>query len=210
MDYLDLAAMDATPVATDPFTHIVVEKFVRPEKLGAVIAALPPIAKRGSFPLGSLRLGPEAAAMFRELEGPAFREAVARKFGLDLDDAPVMTTLRGQASERDGRIHCDSTAKRVTVLVYLNQETDAWSRHEGCLRLLRGPDDVEDFVVEVPPVAGTLLVFPNGPTTWHGHRRHVGQRYVAQLNYMSADAAARRELRRHRISAFLKRLTPAA
>jgi hypothetical protein len=210
MEYLDLAAMDATPVATDPFTHIVVEKFVRPGKLGGVIAALPPIAKRGSFPLGSLRLGTDAAAMFQELEGPGFREAVARKFGLDLVGSPVMTTLRGQSSERDGRIHCDSTAKRVTVLVYLNQETDAWSRHAGCLRLLRGPDDVEDFVVEVPPVNGTLLVFPNGPTTWHGHRQHVGQRYVAQLNYMTADAAARRELRRHRISAFIKRLAPAA
>ncbi|MDE2333875.1 MAG: 2OG-Fe(II) oxygenase [Rhodospirillales bacterium] len=210
MEYLDLAAMDATPVASVPFTHIVVEKFVRPERLGAVIAALPPIGKRGSFPLGSLRLGPAAAGMFGELEGPGFRDAVARKFGLDLAGAPVMTTLRGQSSERDGRIHCDSTAKRVTVLVYLNEAKDAWTRHDGCLRLLRGPGDIEDFAVEVPPVNGTLLVFPNGPTTWHGHRRHVGPRYVAQLNYMTADAAARRELRRHRFSAFLKRLAPAA
>jgi hypothetical protein len=38
----------------------------------------------------------------------------------------------------------------------------------------------------------------------------VGQRYVAQLNYMTADAAARRELRRHRFSAFIKRFAPAA
>ncbi len=210
MAYLDLAAMDATPVATEPFTHIVVERFIRPERLGAVIAALPPITRRGSFPLGSLRLGSAAAAMFQELEGPGFSAAVARKFGLDLACAPVMTTLRGQSSERDGRIHCDSAAKRVTVLVYLNQEQGAWTRHDGCLRLLRGPDDIENFAVEVPPVNGTLLVFPNGPTTWHGHRRHVGQRYVAQLNYMTADAAARRELRRHGVAAFNQRLAPAA
>lgn len=210
MAYLDLAALDATPVAAEPFTHVLVEKFVRPETLGTVIAALPPIAKRGSFPLGSLRLGDAAAAMFKELEGEGFRGAVARKFGLDLEGSPVMTTLRGQSGERDGRIHCDSTAKRVTVLVYLNEEAGAWTRHEGCLRLLRGPDNIEDFAVEVPPVGGTLLVFPNGPTTWHGHRQHVGKRYVAQLNYMTADSAARRELRRHRFSAFVKRLAPAA
>jgi len=45
---------------------------------------------------------------------------------------------------------------------------------------------------------------------WHGHKRHVGQRYVVQLNYMARDGAARSELRRHRISAFLKRFMAAA
>ena len=118
--------------------------------------------------------------------------------------------MRGWTSERDGRIHCDSTAKRVTVLLYLNPETEAFGRQEGCLRLLRGPDDLEDYAVEVPPVNGTLLVFPNGAATWHGHRRFVGQRYSIQLNYMTTDEKARSELRRHRISAFVKRLTMAA
>ncbi len=62
----------------------------------------------------------------------------------------------------------------------------------------------------MPPVNGTLLAFPNGPTTWHGHKQHVGQRYSMQLNYMATDSVARSELRRHRISAFVKRLLPAA
>ena len=57
---------------------------------------------------------------------------------------------------------------------------------------------------------GTLLVFPNGPTAWHGHRQFVGRRYAVQLNYMTTDAKARSELRRHRISAFVKKLTMAA
>ena len=138
------------------------------------------------------------------------REAIAERFGLDLADAPTMVTLRGWTNERDGYVHVDSTAKRVTVLLYLNPATDAWAQHEGCLRLLRGPDDLEDYAVEVPPVNGTLLVFPNGPTAWHGHRRFTGQRYSVQLNYMTTDAKARSELRRHRVSAFMKRLTRAA
>ena len=92
-----------------------------------------------------------------------------------------MLTLRGWTSERDGRIHTDSTAKRVTVLLYLNEETEAFGRQEGCLRLLRGPDDLEDYAVEVPPVNGRLLIFPNGASAWHGHRRFVGQRYSIQL-----------------------------
>jgi SM-20-related protein len=185
MIFADYAAFNATPVATEPFTHVVVENFVPPAALAAVVRGLPKLDRGGSFPIGSLRLGAQAQALMDELEGPEFREAVARKFDLDLEGAP-------------------------TILLYLNPETEAWARREGCLRLLRGPDDIEDYAVEVPPVNGTLLVFPNGPTTWHGHKQFVGTRYVIQLNYMTTDSTARSEMRRHKVSAFVKRLTMAS
>ena len=207
---LDYAGLAATPVSDDPFTHVVARNFVPPASLAAVVEGLPSLGKGGSFPTEGLRLGSAAAALVRELEGPRFRAAVAGKFGLDLADAPTMVTLRGQSREKDGRIHCDSTAKRVTVLLYLNPETADWARQDGCLRLLRSPSDLDDYAVEVPPVNGTLLVFPNGPTTWHGHKQFVGRRYVVQLNWMTTDDKARYEMRRHRVSAFLKRLTRAA
>jgi SM-20-related protein len=207
---LDYDKLSTTPVAVDPFPHVVVPDFVPPASLDAVLADLPPLGKRGSFPVDSVKLGPAAAALMRAMEGPALRAAIAELFGLDLSDAPTMATLRGWTNERDGNIHCDSLAKRVTVLLYLNKQDDAWNRQEGCLRLLRGPKDIEDFAVEVPPVNGTLLVFPNGPSTWHGHRRFTGQRYSVQLNYMTTDDKARSELRRHRLSAFMKRMTRAA
>ena len=168
---LDLPRLAATPVATDPFRHVVVPQFVPPDALRDVLAGLPAMASGGSFPPGALHLGPAAAELVREMQGPAMREAIAAKFALDLQDAPVMLTLRGRTREKDGRIHTDSTAKRVTVLLYLNLPGEAWTKQEGCLRLLRGPDDIEDYAVEIPPVDGTLLVFPNGPTTWHGHRQ---------------------------------------
>uniref|UniRef100_A0A8J4HB93 2OG-Fe(II) oxygenase n=1 Tax=Acidicaldus sp. TaxID=1872105 RepID=A0A8J4HB93_9PROT len=206
---LDYERLRATPVATDPFPHLVVERFVPAAALAAVCADLPVMAKRGSFPIASLALGAQARALMAELEGPRFREAIAERLGLDLREAPTMVTLRGQSTDRDGQIHCDSTAKRVTVLLYLNPETAAWGQHEGCLRLLRSRD-LEDFAVEVPPVNGTLLVFPNSANAWHGHKTFIGPRYVVQLNYMTNDAAARSELRRHRLSAFVKRLTAAA
>jgi len=177
---LDYDTLAATEVSTDPFPHLLVPGFVGPDALAAIIADLPPIARRGSFPAGSLRFGPAAQALMDDLAGPTFRAAMAEKFALDLDGAATMLTLRGRSVERDGRIHCDSHG------------------------------DIENFVVEVPPVNGTLLAFPNSPTAWHGHKQFVGQRYVAQLNYMANDAAARAEIRRHRISAFLKRLVAAA
>ena len=207
---VDLASLQAADIATDPFPHVLVRNFIPPADLNAVVADLPGLARRGSFPIGSLRLGASAASLVRCLEGMEFRSAVADKFGLDLDLAPTMLTLRGQSTDRDGHIHRDSLAKRVTVLLYLNPHDAAWARQEGCLRLLRGSSDIEDYAVEVPPVDGTLLVFPNGPSSWHGHKTFLGRRYVIQLNYMTNDIAARSELRRHRFSAFVKRLTMAA
>jgi SM-20-related protein len=207
---LDFAALRAVPVARDPFPHVVVPDFVPPESLRAVLADLPPLGKRGSFPLDALTLGPNAQALMDGLQGSELRQAIADRFGLDLAESPTMVTLRGWTNERDGYIHCDSAAKRVTVLLYLNPVGAAWGQHDGCLRLLRGPDDLEDYAVEVKPVNGTLLVFPNAPNSWHGHKRFTGQRYSVQLNYMTTDAKARSELRRHRLSAFVKRLTNAA
>jgi SM-20-related protein len=207
---LDYQKFADTPVGADPFPHLVVPGFVPPESLRVVLAALPPLSKRGSFPPDSVRLGPAARELIRQLEAERLRELIAERFRIDLAGAPTMLTLRGWTSERDGRIHCDSTAKLVTVLLYLNLETEAFGRREGCLRLLRGPADLENYAVEVPPVNGTLLVFPNNASAWHGHHRFVGQRYSIQLNYMTSDGKARSELRRHRLSAFVKRLTMAA
>jgi hypothetical protein len=207
---LDYARLDATPPCLDPFPHVVVPNFVPPDSLAAVSSGLPGLSKSGSFPIDSVRLGPDTAALMQAMEGPRLRQAIASKFGLDLSDAPTMLTLRGWTSARDGRIHCDSRAKRVTVLLYLNRETEAFAHQDGCLRLLRGPDNLDDYAVEVPPVNGTLLIFPNGPTAWHGHRTFVGPRHSVQLNYMTTDGKARSEMRRHRWSAFVKRLTMAA
>jgi hypothetical protein len=207
---LEYAKLAAAPVTLDPFPHLVVPGFVPPDSLRGVLADLPPLHKPGSFPADAARLGPAARELVALMESDHLRDLIATRFRLDLTDAPTMLTLRGRTSEKDGRIHCDSTAKRVTALLYLNPETEAFDRREGCLRLLRGPGDLEDYVVEVPPVNGNLLVFPNGPSAWHGHRRFVGQRYSIQLNYMTTDQKARSELRRHRLSAFVKRLTMAA
>ena len=203
---IDLAALEAASVSDTPFRHILVPNFLPPAALGRVVGGLPHMTRGGSFPPSALRLGDEAAALMRDMEGPELRQAIAAKLGLDLSDAPSMLTVRLYCREKDGQIHTDSAAKRVTILLYLNEAQDAFAKQEGCLRLLRGPDDLEDYAVEVPPTNGTLLVFPNGPTTWHGHRTYVGQRFSLQLNYMTNDAKARSELRRHKLSAFVKGL----
>ncbi|MBS1102364.1 2OG-Fe(II) oxygenase [Gluconobacter sp. Dm-62] len=203
---LDYDAFESTPVAEKPFPHMVVPHFIGNDDLKAVVSDLPEMKSGGSFPPEALKLTPRVAGMIAELQGPKLKALVAEKFGLDLANAPTMLTVRGRTREKDGRIHRDSEAKLVTILLYLNPRGEDWASRDGCLRLLNGPDDVEDFDVEVTPAEGTLLVFPNGPATWHGHRQFVGTRYAIQLNYMATGRKARYELRRHRLSALLKRL----
>jgi len=210
MEILDFDRLQSAAVADDPFAHVLVPGFIKPEALEQVVAALPAMRARGSFPIEALRLGQPAREMVAALEGERFRAIIAQKFDLVLRDAPVMTTLRGNSGEKDGQIHTDSSAKRVTILLYLNPADKAeWARQEGCLRLLRSATDIQDYVVEVPPADGTLLVFPNGPNTFHGHKPFVGQRYVMQMNYMTTGTKAKAEMRRHHLSAFVKRLTRA-
>jgi hypothetical protein len=50
---------------------------------------------RRSFPLFAHPAAP-GTDLVAELEGPVLRQAIARKFALDLTDAPTMLTLRGR------------------------------------------------------------------------------------------------------------------
>jgi hypothetical protein len=209
-DILDFDKLKATAVSTDPFAHILVPAFVKPDRLREVVSDLPDMKARGSFPIEAVKLGPAAKSLFTSLQGEEFRAVIAEKFNLDLTGAPVMSTLRGNSGEKDGQIHTDSSAKRVTILLYLNPSDPtaekAWTSQSGALRLLRDGENLENYAVEVPPVDGALLVFPNGPTTWHGHKQFVGQRYVVQMNYMTTSTKAKAEMRRHHVSAFFKRI----
>ena len=74
------------------------------------------------------------------------------------------------------------------------------------MRLLRSPDDLSDYVAEVPPDRGTLLLFRNGPNAWHGFEPFEGPRRVIQVNWVTDESVVRREGARHQFSAFMKRL----
>ena len=204
---IDLDRFSATPLVTDPFDHLIVPQFVRPEAADGINADFPSIDKPGSFPASELDFGPRFKALLDSLYAPEVTAAFAEKFGIDLSARPIMVTVRGQAQAKDGRIHTDSKSKVITVLIYMNPD---WEASGGRLRLLRSPDSLDNPVAEVPPEAGTLLAFRNGPTAWHGHERHVGQRRSIQLNWVTDDTVVQREQARHRFSARMKRLFASA
>jgi hypothetical protein len=146
-------------------------------------------------------------ALLRALRAPCLTAAFGARFGMALDTDSLMITLRARTRPVDGRIHTESETKRLTALIYLNED---WEEPGGRLRLLRGPDDIEDMIDEVPPFAGTLIAFRRCSRSWHGHKPFTGVRQAIMLNWMVDAATARRELRRHAITAGIKRLFHAA
>ncbi len=138
-----------------------------------------------------------------ELRGPEFQRAVERKFDIDLSGHPTMYTVRGFIREKDGSIHTDSETKIITVLLYMNER---WENDAGRLRLLRSGDDLEDYVAEVPPYGGTLLVFKRSDNSWHGHKPTSGPRRAIQLNWVTSQEVVDHEQRRHQLSTRFKKI----
>ena len=203
MALLKLDALDRTPLQTDPFDYVVIENFIDEGAQASILGGFPEMPDAGSFPLSEVDVGPGFQALFDELDGPGFRAAVERKFGVDLAGKATMFTVRGRCDARDGRIHTDSKKKIVTVLIYLNE---GWQDQGGRLRLLRSGQDLEAKAAEVSPAFGTLLVFRRSDRSWHGHETYVGPRKVVQMNWVVSDQVAAWEQWRHRLSAAAKRL----
>jgi hypothetical protein len=200
---LDIERLRASPLCRDPFEYIVVEHFVSPEALAPALADFPAVRGHGSYPLATLDFGPAFAGLAEELCGEPLRRAIEEKFGIDLSRRPTMITVRGRSDGKDGRIHTDSATKLITLLLYMNP---AWDEPAGRLRLLRGPDDLDDYVAEVPPLAGMMVAFRRSANSYHGHHAHIGPRRSVQLNWVTDARVVRRELGRHRWSARMKSL----
>lgn len=202
---LDLDRLREAPLDRDPFEFVVVEEFVRRAALAALLADFPRVRGAGSYPAQSLEYGPAFGGLVADLTGPDLARAIGDKFAIDLGGRPTLLTVRGVGDGKDGRIHTDSATKIITLLLYLNP---VWEPAEGRLRLLRGPEDLDDYAREIVPLAGTMLAFRRSERSFHGHLPHVGPRRALQLNWVRDRAVVRRELGRHRWSARLKSLNP--
>jgi hypothetical protein len=201
--YLGIEQFRITPLVRRPFEHLIVPQFLGAQALAEINADYPKITNAGSFPVDQLAFGLAFRTLLDELNGDEFREAFEQKFGVDLSGRPTITTVRGRCGAGDGKIHTDSATKIITVLIYVNA---SWDQPGGRLRLLRSAHDLNDIIVEVPPVAGTLLAFKRSNNSWHGHEPFVGERRVIQFNWLTSQGNRQIAMLRHHTSASFKRL----
>ncbi|MBB6254801.1 2OG-Fe(II) oxygenase [Nitrospirillum iridis] len=211
---LNLAGLRATPPAQEPFPHLVMTGFIPPAVAAAARRDFPDSPHGGLVPAPSredlARAEREQGALdgftrlLAALTAPETTQAFADTFNLELDPDALMVTVRSRCVPKDGRIHTDSVTKRLTALLYLNED---WTATGGRLRLLRSADDMNDMLAEVLPVDGTLVVFRRTDNSFHGHKPHDGERRYIMLNWMVDAGTARRETLRHSMTAGLKRFT---
>ena len=205
MSLLDIERFEQIPLETDPFDFLVVPQFVNADHLGEILAAFPDVPGPGSHPLDRLKITGTFKELLGELDRQPFRQAVEKKFGIDLSNRPTMFTVRGFCRKSDGKIHTDSKTKIITILIYLNED---WEADGGRLRVLRSGDDLNDYAAEVPPNGGTMLIFKRSDKSWHGHEPFEGRRRAIQMNWVTDASVVAHEQRRHRLSSILKKLNP--
>lgn len=203
---LDYNKFAATPLVRTPFEYLIVPGFVQPAAAAEACASFPAPEAPGVLPAPAQCLRDGFGRLLAALRSARTTEAFGDKFGLALSVDTLMVTLRSRCRLRDGAIHTDSALKQVTALIYLN---DGWIDEGGRLRLLNSPDDIDDMIAEVPPLAGTLLAFRRADNSWHGHKPFAGVRRAVMLNWMTCPSAARRESARHAVSSRVKQIVTA-
>lgn len=202
---IDLDLISRVPLTVDPFTFFAATGVLSDTDLAAIRDDFPKIEKPGVYPLSALEYGLAFKRLIDEIQSDDLARIVGDKLGIDLVGLPLMITVRGHAQAKDGRAHTDTKDKVATCLLYLN---DSWDNGGGRLRMLRGPDDMDDYAAEIPPNGGTLAGFKVGENSWHGHKPFVGQRRYVMFNWIRSESAMQRQIGRHKFSAKIKKLIP--
>jgi SM-20-related protein len=203
---LHLEKLHAAALCRDPYEHVYVPATIDTDELADIVRDFPEIPGGGSFDVATLNCGPAFQRLIAEIRSDAFRAPFEEKFGMDLKPHPLHITVRGHVRGKDGQIHTDSKEKILTGLLYLNLD---WDEAGGRLRLLRDGKNLDDYAMEIPPVAGNMLVFRRSDKSWHGHLPSKARRMTLQFNWVTGDAYVKRELARHRFSGWMKRLSGA-
>ena len=201
---MNIDRLNAATLSIDPFDYLYVPGMIEAGELAEIVRDFPEVPAGGSFDVATLECGPAVQRLIAEIRSDAFRAPFEAKFGIDLSPYPLHITVRGHVRGKDGQIHVDSKDKILTGLIYFNPD---WSEPGGRLRLLRNGKDIQNYALEIPPVAGNMVVFRRTENSWHGHLPSKTRRLSLQFNWVSGDAYVRRELARHRFSSWMKRLS---
>jgi hypothetical protein len=199
---LQISALEQTKLESSPFEHVVVKDFIGNDAISEINRDYPEINDPKNFQIEDLSFGPGFEQFLTELQSDEVREAVGRKFGVDLTGKPSQITVRRLCEAGDGKIHTDSRTKIISALVYFNEE---WAHEGGQLRLLRSESNLEDYAVEVPPKAGTLLVFRRCDHSYHGHKPFDGERRMVQIAWVEPKRVGNYKDKRSKIMWRIKR-----
>jgi SM-20-related protein len=179
---IDLDRIRDAVVHPLPFPYFALAGSMFPIEAVEAAKAFPHIGRAGAVSIEDTIGGPAFDRLIEELRSDEFRALIGEKLDVDLTGKDIVINARGRTRVSDGNIHTDTPTKLVTVLLYFNQPGEGG---DTALRILNGPNSLDDFVEEVPPTLGSMLAFKVTPNCWHGHKPYSGERRSLQLNYLS-------------------------
>ncbi|XRB18794.1 glycosyltransferase family 29 protein [Pseudoscourfieldia marina] len=189
----DLELIKNARVVKKPFAHFVIPQFVK--HLEHINRDFPPSLKTKAH-VDEVELAQkgeiygEFDRLLKQLKSLEFRNALETAFDVSLANTFTRVSMRGVSWKMDGRIHADDASKRVSVLVYLNEEWTHGDGDGGKLRLLRSRN-IDDYEVQVDSYGGNLLAFKNPAafqnkkSGFHGYKLLEGDRRAIQVNYQT-------------------------
>lgn len=195
-----------TIVRSEPFCFVVARDQLPDDAAGELKRDFPKYAGAGFFPYAEKDCGPSINRLIAELTDPAVASAVGARLGIDnLGQYPTLVTLCRALNKRHGTIHTDSKSKVATALLYLNESWPDTS--DGCFRLLKRVDDIDDLVApEIRPLYGNLVVFKRAENSFHGHLPYEGERRVIQVAWLTSLDEKLRKTQRGKLSRLFKKL----
>ena len=199
---INIDLINTTPLKMQPFPYFTIEQSMLDKELMGLVQNFPIINSGGSFNKEDLELSEHYHSLHDSLDSDFFRQALSKKFKVNVITSPIMLTYRGYSRTKDGRVHTDSKTKLLTILIYFN---DGWAAESGKLRILNS-DDMNDIAEEVDPTAGSMVAFKVTDNCWHGYPSFEGTRNAIQVNFLANEAASKKHKFFHKISAKLKSL----
>lgn len=203
MSLIDTDAIARLETRHEPFDYFMGTGALRADAIKPLHDSFPDIKATGFHPLEQMKVEGAFAELIREIESPAFTQAVSKALSLDLTPYPQLITIRKVSAAHEGRIHCDSESKIATALIYMN---DTWDSPEGRFRVLKNDHDFGSYIAEAAPETGAIVGFKRADHSWHGHTPFVGERRVVQIAWVRSQADIDRKKKRHGLSSFFKRL----
>jgi len=139
----------------------------------------PATDKIGHNDVKDVQLSQEWQAFRDEIYSPAYRKAMEHITGLSLSGYEVGIGIRESSKLSHGAPHSDVPRKKMTHLIYFNQE---WPYNTGNLRVLRSLNlnDVHDTIT---PLKGHGIIFVVSKHSYHGFEPFEGVRKAIQINF---------------------------
>jgi Rps23 Pro-64 3,4-dihydroxylase Tpa1-like proline 4-hydroxylase len=194
-----------------PFRHVVMNEFLRPEAIDALIAEFPSFDPgKAVNELGEVGrkavvshiagIGPTYKALDRLMQDPAFLQLMGEITcipDLVYDPEYVGGGTHENLDGQDLDVHVDfnyhpaqGLHRRLNLIVFLNPEWhEAWG---GCLELHKDPwNPAENYRTTIVPLANRAVLFETTERSWHGFSRirlppdhlHLSRKSIAVYFY---------------------------